>query len=403
MDTTFADLLNSVPTRTQRQAVMQLERLCRDERTCPNGMLPSERELSRLVGVSRPTLRAVLREMERLNVVRTMPNGARLLEIPLGADRPIPHTVAMLGGASPSALVHPEHRTRGWSYRIHLGVIHELESRGEHVLVINAERLAGTGPDALRQAGVSGILVEESAGNPADVQGFVRAARALGMPVVVHGYEAWTGSVDRVMSDHAAGAQALAEWLIARGRRRIARVWFGAADSGWRRMRDEGYERAMRAHGLAPLPPVRPQWPEPSAAGEPATREAFELAAAKKCAMLAPLLTGPDRPDALMLESDGLYFTTARACRMLHLAPGADVLIVGYDAYGADAREYAFEPTLPAATVDKHNDRIGMEMVRLLAARKAGGLPEAPQCSVVTPSLVAPDASGGGRRPLTAE
>jgi DNA-binding LacI/PurR family transcriptional regulator len=64
------------------------------------------------------------------------------------------------------------------------------------------------------------------------------------------------------------------------------------------------------------------------------------------------------------------------------------VLIAGYDNYFDHCGERRFEPQVPAATMDKQNDLMGREMVRLLLDRAGGKLPPGPQLRAVPPRLV---------------
>lgn len=388
MNDGFALLFEALPTRTQKLALRRLESICRSPSVCPNGVLPGERELSRLVGVSRPTLRIVLRQMEGRNLLHASPRGARVVDVPPEVQ-PLSRTIACVSSGPQLDHAPAGHRTRGWAYQVHLGMIDSIHRRHDNLLVLHADRLDPSHPQSLRDAGISGVLIDESAAGLPAVRQFAEDAGRAAVPVVCHGDEPWMAPFDRVMSDHRQGARMLTEWLLGRGRRRILRFWLLSEDPVWHRMRDEGYEQAMREHGLEPLPAARPRRVGPSTGGaEPETAEAFEYEARMVCAMLAPILTGPERPDALMTESDGPCFAVARGCRMLSLVPGRDILIVGYDNYAADLTQVRFEPTLPAATVDKHNDRIGAAMVQLLIDRIEGRLPSEPQLTFVPPSLV---------------
>ena len=65
------------------------------------------------------------------------------------------------------------------------------------------------------------------------------------------------------------------------------------------------------------------------------------------------------------------------------------MLITGYDNYWREDFEREWEPAVPAASVEKHNHRIGETAVQLLLDRIAGRLPAAPQCRTVPQEVVA--------------
>jgi DNA-binding LacI/PurR family transcriptional regulator len=93
--------------------------------------------------------------------------------------------------------------------------------------------------------------------------------------------------------------------------------------------------------------------------------------------------------DALLLESDGLAFPVAAACRLLGRKPGSDLLLAGYDNYAIDLEwERQQEPVGPSVTMDKRNSEMGREMVRLLLDRCQGRLPVGPQVRLVAPELI---------------
>jgi len=136
----------------------------------------------------------------------------------------------------------------------------------------------------------------------------------------------------------------------------------------WLGPRRAGYERAMLEAGLEPLPPV-------AAPGSPYgvdDREGFDRTVRHFLGYLAPLLVGPARPDALLLDTDGHVPPFASACRLMGLEPQKDVWLVGYDNYWREDPIRRFEPTAPLATVDKRLYEVGREMTNLLVERVRG-------------------------------
>jgi DNA-binding LacI/PurR family transcriptional regulator len=222
---------------------------------------------------------------------------------------------------------------------------------------------------------------------PPDLVEVARQLRDRGTPVVAYGHSEGLG-FDYVTSDHAAGCEELCRWLISQGRRRILRVWEHTSSQSripeWRRQRDIGYERAMQAAGLEVIPMLDiPAFPEAFIQ----SREDFEMRARLVLGYLWGHLSGPDPVDAILALTDGPSFAVTSACRLMGKEPNRDVTIVGYDNYWQDSPNRQWEPTGPAATVDKRNIELGRELMVLLQARAEGGLPPEPQVRLLKPVL----------------
>jgi len=99
-------------------------------------------------------------------------------------------------------------------------------------------------------------------------------------------------------------------------------------------------------------------------------------------------LHGPAKADALMVISDTEALRAAAACQLLGVRPNEDVAIVGYDNFWPVSPERDLAPTVPLATVDKHNDQTGRELMRLLLDRIRGRLGPAPQLRLVPPTVM---------------
>jgi DNA-binding LacI/PurR family transcriptional regulator len=215
---------------------------------------------------------------------------------------------------------------------------------------------------------------------------------AAGIPVVAYGDSPDLADFDRVLPDHEGGTYDLTTWLISQGRKRIVNLTGNANDYYWYHNRVRGYERAMRDAGLPPLSPelftsldsVLPPLHGPLLT--PWVK--FDIERHQLAGHLAPLLTGSEPVDAIMLVNDGQVSVAAAALRLLGKEPGRDVLLVGYDNIWADCPERQWESAGPAATVDKCNSQIGQELVRLLVERVEGKLPIGPQRRIVPSRLV---------------
>jgi LacI family fructose operon transcriptional repressor len=116
---------------------------------------------------------------------------------------------------------------------------------------------------------------------------------------------------DAVTLDNSAAAQRLTEHLLAQGHRRI--VALAGAHSTTGRDRQQGYENAMRAAGLAPQAvPLRPS------------------AGAGQAAMQA-LLAAPQRPDAVLATNGLLLLGVVQAMQAAQLRWPDDVALAGFD------------------------------------------------------------------------
>jgi DNA-binding LacI/PurR family transcriptional regulator len=83
--------------------------------------------------------------------------------------------------------------------------------------------------------------------------------------------------------------------------------------------------------------------------------------------------------------------SAASAIRNFGKEPNRDVWLGGYDNYWSDCWEHEYDPTAPAATVDRQNPALGQELVTLLLDRLQGRTPLGPQRRAVKPKLVVTD------------
>ena len=264
------------------------------------------------------------------------------------------------------------------------GAIRAVRDAGYHVLELDAGRLVQLGAGVLVRESPLGVLVSRIAGESVIGVELIGALKAVGLTVVAYGDNEGLAEFDRVTSDHAGGAYELTKWLIARGRRRIVRVWPSAdVTAGWLAARDEGHARAMREAGLEPVAPIRFSVREADGA-----RHVFEEDNRVMAGFLLEHARADPPLDAAMVVSDRVIFNVAAACRLMKMEPGRDVSIVGYDNYWESCAERAWEPHTPAATVDKRNRDLGAEMVQLMFARSEGRLPPAPQLRLLEPRVI---------------
>lgn len=325
----------------------------------PGAALPSELELVARLGVSRSTVRTVLKQLEAQGLVECLGRrqGRRAAERP--RHRGVwARTVVVLSPAriDPFTKAHT-----GWLEAIEAGAMDALRQHGLYGLLMDAQGLGDVldDPERLPQGG---LVVRDR-----DSLASVRCLREHGVPTVAYGTEAAIEGVDQVYTDQEAGCLALTRHLLGRGRRRLLRVWTGGGDPWWLCQRDRGYECALREAGLEPLPPLRVPSGDPDVPQLTIFPERIRLYAG----FLAEFVLGSNPVDAILSTTDRDVYAIDAALRLLGRTPQEDVDLVGYDNIWETCEERARGLVRPLATVDKQNDLAGREMVRLLLERIA--------------------------------
>lgn len=401
---TFAEVFD---TAAQRHVARKLEELFSTELR-PGQRLPPERTLAKQFGVSRPTLRNVLGELERRQLIQTGQRGQRKTRHaphpPPAAQTVLTDTIVLVTDLPGVAHV-PAGRPTGWSGYVYTGASEMIHEQKLHVLNVRHTSLIGTQIEQLIAEHPRGVVVLDNALQSANGRQLLDRAQAAHLPVVVEGLSCPAlAGFDTVGPDHEAGAYQLTKWLIARGARRILRYYDrGAVQQRpvWLRARDCGTEHALTAAGLTILPPVF----HPDVGGPPDTPQAFTaLAHAVADVLVGPVQQSAPTPDAIMAISDGYVPVLAAACRLLRQTPNRDIALVGYDNYWLESPERRWEPTAPLATIDKLNPQIGRALVQLLLDRIAGQLPVEPQHRLVQSQFVeVAGTPGSGAAPASPE
>ncbi len=352
--------------------------------------VPSERTLAECLQVSRITVKAALDDLQRAGLVE-QPAGGRIRRVaastaPTAAPANslvLANTVAILGAGR-----LPGRPPANWDSSIQYTVSQMLEDAGHHVLAVNSRAPDAGDLGSLVAMKPLGVLLTYNAAESERGQAMIAECQVNGVPVVAYGDEPALANVDRVNSDHDAGAYELTRHLISRSRKRLLRLWRFTGEHHWLDERSRGFERAVAEHGLELLPALRT--PDLSA-GDVLDAEGFAHVVRMLAGYLSEFVLGATPIDGLMVATDVHAIQAAAALRLLGKTPGREVLIVGYDNSYADYTDFQLEPTPPAATMDKGNTRIARELVSLLLDRVADRVPAEPQRRMVKPSLIVPE------------
>lgn len=194
--------------------------------------------------------------------------------------------------------------------RIAFGIEREAKRHGYHLLISQVER--GIEDEAheievLLERRVDGlILVPRHV--TANRENYRRLV-AQGIPLVFVDSYLPDVACPAIVGDDKAGMRTATEHLIALGHRRIAYVGWDKPAVAHVVDRLKGFRAAMTAHGLeVPEGYVRP----------------------RELETLTELLRRPDRPSAVLAETDYTAASTIRAAEFLGLRIPADVALVGY-------------------------------------------------------------------------
>lgn len=386
---TESPVLSSAP---RAKAIRAIRDIVTGGALAPGEPLPSERTLAKQLQVSRRTLRWALSTLEEEGLIGSRGGKTRvanrLAPAPSVADPLLENAVIVLSNQiiALSSDYHDPAKT-GNSDAIIRGALQGVADAGYHTLLLHPGML---NQDMLRRIASGkpkGFVLpwfEEDQAKP--VLSYFAQTHA---PIIAYGSHPDVLGFDRIESHHESGSYRVTQWLIAQGRKRPLFFWTAPTDLYWYAPRLAGYQRAMREAGLEPMPPVILQG---KAFDQSETAEDFDLQRRACAAYLIEKMLGDQAVDAIIVPSDGYVCGVAAACRLCGKAPGQDVLIAGYDNYWDKCWERRHESYRPAATVDKRNFEMGQAMVQMLEDRIHGRLPQEPQCRLIEPVLVVPQA-----------
>lgn len=188
-----------------------------------------------------------------------------------------------------------------------------LQARGYHILVFMAENATERVAEVMQELldyQVDGIVTASVAIS----NDLAARCHAAGIPVVLFNRGQDDPRLSEVTSDNLAGGRRAAEYLLAKGHRRIAHVagWLGASTG---RDRARGFTEALARAGQAPVAVIDGMF----------SREVAGQAA-------RDLFSGPERPDAVFVGSDHMAFAVMDVLRHeLGLSIPGDVSVIGFD------------------------------------------------------------------------
>lgn len=349
------------------------------------GAIPAERELCRMLGVQRMTVRGALAVLEQEGVISRIGLRSRIVA---GQRRTMEHSIVIINSAKYQLLVGLMHMP-GWAVMMSVAAISEVSGSGRNLVLIHPERISHSELERIVDGRPAGVVFPEPLSELRDRNHWLERLHSAGIPVSVYGESEELTRYDRVCSDHEIGSYELTKHMIGLGCHRPLMFYLVGTEPSWVAARRKGYERALREAGLQPLPFAR----VPSAPGlaVPDGPEQFEAARRHAVAHLVDFIgpaCGQKRPDALLLATDGDLYPVASACRSLGLRPNEDILLAGYDNYWVECWERKHEQVSPVVTVDKRNVEAGRMLVRLVCERAEGKLPREPQMRMIEPELI---------------
>jgi DNA-binding LacI/PurR family transcriptional regulator/DNA-binding transcriptional regulator YhcF (GntR family) len=357
--------------------------------------LPSEREVAKHLEVARTTVRSAFGELERQGLVeQSGDRRRRIVRTTAAPSTLLSRTVAIPTEVAVGNRVGTEF-PHGWDLYTYAEAVKVFQSRGLNILTLMPASLAQEQLAQLVAGRPLGLILTHEVRDPSVRQRIIEACNAQRVPLVADGDGPELAEQDRVTSDHETGCYELTRWLLASGRRRILRFRpLANPPLYWQTQRDAGYERAMHEAGIQPLPLAHfPELPSIHGHDDRGLTDDAQTRFATTIRIIAGHLiehyaNPATAPDAIVAVTDADARLIGAALRLLGRTPQRDVLVTGYDNTWADDPEKIFEPTPPAATVDKNNHLVGEALANLLIDRVGGTLQPEPQRRLVTPRLI---------------
>ncbi len=332
------------------------------------GILPAEKKLAEMCGVSRTPLRAVLEELEEQGIIAKQgKRGCVLTNANQGLSSPLANCIVFISDyVAPDRI--EEFNSPG---NVRPGVERKALSRGYNFLLIQNIKKLGS-PNALHwfyRNRPLAVLTTEYLTKSVDCVEPLLALEDAGLPVVVPGGYDYLTPFWHVSPDQRTGSRALTQYLVDHGCRRIRMLDFNESPRYWMVERELGYKEVLQATGLEALD----RWPctVPPPEFNPSSFRADDFLR-WMTGVLAPEVLSDNAPDALMAPSDSFCEIIGKALDILCPDENKRPLVVGFDGFWHDLETPEIKTYRPAATVDIQPRRQGEVMVDLLRARLDG-------------------------------
>ena len=312
--------------------------------------LPGVREIGREQGVSPETARRAVKLMEAESWVKVYPGHG--FKVTAQGNDP--------GAAAPVSFIlsglHGDGQWTSLGQQMLSAMYAAAERRGWSLLGVSATgRKVESIVEELKAARTSGLLID----TPNDK--LTGTLTAMGVPTVL--VEEVRPGLDSVTQDNFGGAFRAAQHLLEKGHKRLA--WFGAmAPTVQSYERWAGVQAAVRGSGASVV--AEGAWSAEIGDGEE---------------QLRAVLSGPERPTAVLALWWTAAATAARVIREMNMDPGKDVEIVSWcpGEQLAEFRAAYPEKKLPATMVWSIRDLGEAALARLAERRER---PDAPPVRV---------------------
>lgn len=227
------------------------------------------------------------------------------------------------------------------------GIEEVCHNRGYTVILVNSgedTKKQNRSLETLQEESVDGVILPPIKGGREGVQSLVDN----GIPVVCYDRRPEKGNMDTIVSDDRRGAYCATVHLIRQGHRRIA--YIGSIEGiSTTEERQQGYEEALRDHGIRPDPTLIRNGDARHQGGERITRALLNL---------------DDPPTALFTGNNLTTLGAYSALNALGVQVPEDIALVGYDDI---PWAKALHP--PPTVVDQPGYEMGQRTAELLMQR----------------------------------
>lgn len=321
--------------------------------------LPSERQLSVELGISRVTLRRAMESLHREGFLDTRRGGGTRIAKPVSPPPPPPGQTArrLLGLVVPTV-------ENSFISRIVRGAEAFAAEASFHVALAHDHGDMDYQIEQLRRmidSDVAGLAVYPDSGNLVrpEFHALIRRVEARSLPLVM--IDRYVPGLDTtsVMSDNVAGMYSATEHLILGGHRRLSLLSFGPEGGVADQDRRKGFMLALRDYGLSPKPVFE----------IPLGTRGHETSAREAVAEQLRSTGGTARFDGIVCMQDNMAYGAFLALREAGLSVPGDAGLVGYDNLD---RELFHSVGLNLTSIDQPAEEIGREAARQLISRIEG-------------------------------